>query len=244
MSITPSEMQAYLSASISDEDPTANGGPIADAPMPLSTLNNAYPNVTLAERAQGDRKWRKIYLVNNNSELDGVSPMVLMDRPTAYGDYAYFVPGASANYEHDLTGDEPMYGAALLDQDAAEGDANIILALEDAALKAMLVAGRELLISSRNAFENVTSTQGHEEMREIESVTLYDRTALVVLTTPLEHDFVIANGARASVVWRPPTMRPGVQNAVPIWVCAVIPPGLGEYGLTDIPIGWQVESLR
>lgn len=244
MSIVPSEMQAYLSASVSDEDPSANGGAIADAPMPLSAMNNAFPNVTSQERVQGDRKWRKIFLVNANAELDGVSPMVVLDKPTAYGDYVYFVPGAAANYESDLTGDEPMYGAALLGADAAAGATQISLALEDATLAPMLAAGRELLISNRNAFDNTTSTQGAEELREIASVSVSGTTASVTLTTPLEHGYTVASGARASVVWRPAIMFTGLHNARPIWVSAVIPPGVTEYGLTDISIGWQVESLR
>lgn len=242
MSIIPSEMQAYLSASVSDDDPTANGGPIADDPMPLSALNNAFPNTTLAERTQGDRKWRKIFLVNA-SDQDGVDPMVVMDKPTAYGDYAFFVPGG-ANYESDLTGAEPIYGAALLATDAAEGATQIVLALEHEALAPMLVSGRELLISSRANFDNTTSTQGHEELRQISGVSVSGTTATVTLDEPLGHNYIVATGSRASVVWRPPTMRPNTANATPLWVSAVIPPGTTEYGLTDIPIGWQVESLR
>ena len=244
MSIVPSELQAYLSATVSDEDPTANGGAIGDAPMPLSAMNNAFPNVTSAERSGGDRKWRKIFLVNANSELTGVSPIVVMDKPTAYGDYAYFVPGAAANHESDLTGSEDMYGAAALGADAATGATQITLALEDAALAPMLAAGRELLISNRNAFDNTTSTQGAEELREIASVSVSGTTATVTLTAALEHDFTVASGTRASVVYRPAAMQPGTENATPLWVCAVIPAGTTEYGLTDIPIGWQVESLR
>lgn len=243
MSIIPSELQAYLSASISDDDPAANGGPIADAPMPLSALNNAFPNVTLQERTQGDRKWRKIYLVNANADQDGVSPMVVMDKPTAYGDYAYFVPGAGADYESDLTGSEAMYGAALFATDVQAGATQIVLALEHEDMAPMLAVGRELLISNRSAFDNTTSTQGHENLRHIADVTVSGTTATVTLDAGLEHNFTVASGARASVVWRPDTMKPSTGNATPLWVSAVIPPGTTEYGLTDIPIGWQVESL-
>ena len=242
MSIISNQMQAYLSAQVSDTDPGANGGAIAAQAMSLSAKNNAFPDVTLQERAEGDRKWRKIFLVNAHTELDGVSPMVVLDKPTAWGDYAWFTPGATANYESDLTGSEPMYGAALLAADAAAGDTQIFLELEDAALFPMLEAGRELLISDRSSFENATSSQSVEELRFIASASLAGALATVTLTAPLEHAFTVAAGARASTVYRPPTMRPGTANATPIWVCAVIPPGTAEYGLTDIAIGWQVES--
>ena len=327
MSIIANDMAAFLSAEVSDDDPAANGGRPADAPMSLSAKNNAYPDVNSAQRSAGDRRWRKIFLANlNGQNLAGEAGLVIMDNHTAYGDYCYFTPATMEDYESDLTGDEPMYGAALFAADAAAGATQISLALEDAALAPMLEVGREILLSTRNAFENTASTVGVEEMHSIAAVTVSGTTASVTLAAPLEHDFAVENGARASVVYRPQDQEPRVTDwsgggaspvvlsnrgtirqrwtisftsaatyelagdtvgglgtfqvaanaapvnpaawasgapyltipadslightitfytspaMTPIWVNNVIPAGTTEYGLTDVGIGWQVES--
>ncbi len=331
MSIISNDMQAFLSAEVSDDDPTKNGGRPADAPMSLSAKNNAYPDVNSAQRTSGDRRWRKVFLANtNNQDLDGEAGMVIMDQPTAYGDYVFFTPATFEDHESDLTGDEPIYGAAEFRLDAALGAVLIELAIEDPALAAMLVVNREILLSTRNAFENTASTVGVEELHSIASVSVSGTNAAVTLAAPLEHDFTVEAGARASVVYRPPTQRPAVTDwsgsgespvilsnrgtirqkwtisftsaatyelagdtvgglgtfqvaapaapvnpaawasgapyltipadslvghtsgqtitfytspaMTPLWVSNVIPAGVGEYGLTNVGIGWQVES--
>lgn len=222
MSITTNDMQAFLSAEVSDDDPAANGGRPADTTMPLSTKNNAFPDVNSAQRTAGERRWRKIFLANlNNQNLAGEAVMVVQDNPTAFGDYAYFTPADWDEHESDLTGNEPMYGTANLALDAAAGASLIDLALEDAALAAMLAAGREILVTSRSAFENTSSTVGVEELHTITSVAVSGTTATVGLAEPLAHDFAVSAGARASVVYRPPDQRPQVTDWNLPWACPV-----------------------
>ena len=331
MSIISNDMQAFLSAEVSDDDPTKNGGRPADAPMSLSAKNAAFPDVNSAQRTAGDRRWRKVFLANtNNQDLAGEAGLVIMDNPTAYGDYCWFTPGTFEDHESDLTGDEPIYGAAEFGADALTGATTITLALEDAALAPMLEAGRELLLSTRNAFENTASTVGVEELHTIANASVSGTSASVTLAAPLEHDFTVEAGARAGVIYRPPTQQATVADwsgggaspvvlsnrgtirqrwtisftsattyelagdtvgglgtfqvaaqaspvnpaawasggpyfvipadsltghssgqtitfttspaMTPIWVNNVIPAGVGEYGLTDVGIGWQVES--
>lgn len=330
MSITANDMQAFLSESVSDTDPAQNGGRPANAPMPLSSKNNAYPDVNSRQREQGARRWRKIFLANTNSaNLIGEAVMVLMDAPTAYGDYAYFIPGDFEGYESDLTGNAPMYGAAKLLVDATTGSSSVRVVLEDAALAPMLEVGREIVISTRASFENVSSTMGVEEIHIIQAVTANGADVTITTAAELEHDFAVVDGARVSVVYRPPDQRALVSdwsasgdspvevgnrgtirqqwtirmsaasftlagdtigplgsfdiadvcapvnpaawsagapyfripaNALsgyasgleitfsttpamtPIWINNVIPAGTREYGLTEVPIVWQLES--
>lgn len=331
MSVTTNDMQAFLSAEVSDDDPAANGGRPADGTMSLSVKNNAYPDVTSVQRSAGARRRRKIFLANLNAEnLSADAPMVIVDRPTVYGDYAWFSPGDFDGRESDLTGAEPIYGAADFAADAASGATTISLALEHAELAAMLEVGREILLSNKADFENMTSSVGVEELRVIADVSVSGLIATVTLSAPLEHDFTVEAGARASVVYRPPAQQARVTDwsgggaspvvlsnrgtirqrwtisftsattyelagdtvgglgtfqvaaqaapvnpaawasgapyltipadsltghtsgdavtfytdpaMTPIWVSNVIPPNVGNYGLTEVGIGWQVES--
>ena len=330
MSITANDMQAFLSAEVSDTDPTANGGPPADSPMPLTAKNNAYPDVNSRQRERGVRRWRKIFLANlNSADLAGEAVMVLMDAPTAYGDYAYFTPAGWDDHESDITGAEPIYGCARLLADAATGASSVRVILEDAALAPMFAAGGEIIISTRQSFENQSSTIGVEELHNIQAVEATGEDLTITLAAALEHDYAVTDGARVSAVYRPPDQRALVTdwsgsgdnpvlvgnrgtirqrwtinlsgaaytlrgdtlgpfgsfdvaaecapvnpaswaagapylripaNALasyasgtqitfathpamtPIWVNNVIPAGTKEYGLTEVPIMWQVES--
>ena len=58
MSIIANDMQAFLSAEVSDSDPTKNGGRPSAAPMPMSAKNNAFRDVTSAQRSAGASRLR------------------------------------------------------------------------------------------------------------------------------------------------------------------------------------------
>ena len=210
MSILASDLTACLSASVTG-DPATNGGRPAAENMSLNTKNNAFPDVNSAMRASGGTRRRKLFLCNRNTDnLSGEAVMVVMDAITEYGCYAWFTPADFDGFESDLTGGEPVYGVALLAEAAAAGATTISLALEDAALFAMLATGRELLISCRVAFENTVSTVGTEESHVIASAMLSGTTATVTLTTPLENAY--AAGSRASTVYRPPDLAPALSG--------------------------------
>ncbi len=208
MSILVTDLQAFLSKGVSSTA-AQNGGRMADTPISLTAKNNGYPDVSSYVREVGSevagRRWRKVFLANRNAEnLKGQYPMVLLDRPTQYGDYAYFVPADHDNFESGLTGSEPIYGAALLAQDALSGAGTIQVTLEDAFLAAMLASGREILISSRANFENTTSTVGIEEKRSISGAPVVSGlTATITLDKALTADFLVSAGARISTVYRP-----------------------------------------
>lgn len=229
MSITANDMQAFLSAEVSDTDPAANGGPPADAPMPLASKNNAYPDVNSRQRERGVRRWRKIFLANlNSADLVGEAVMVLMDAPTAYGDYAYFLPAGFEDHESDITvtGYGAPYGTALLRIDADAGSNALQITLEHESLFDMLAAGREIVVSTRQSFENQSSTIGVEEIHTIQSAVIThqgvmgDAEATVTTSAPLEHDFKVADNARISTVYRPPDQRASVTE----WTAGGDPP--------------------
>ena len=340
MSILTSELIAFPAAHVSATDPTANGGRPADEPLPLNRKNNVFPDVNSAARAAGGTRRRKVFLANHNpDDLPGEAVMVIMDKITPYDDFGYFVPGDYDDFESDLTGDEPMHGAAVL-QDPAEAGADLLtVALESGEQGRMFAEGGELLVSSRSAFDNVSGTAGVEELVTIGSRSFQgtgNTVCILRLNRPLENAF--AAGSRVSTVYRPPDLAPtltgwtetgsgtydraahpvGLSNrgtirqkwtitytsattftaagddvgplgtfqtsaecapvnpanvangapyfrlaaaghgdghaagdkiefwtspaSCPIWLVNAIPPGLSAYGLSELPIGWQVES--
>lgn len=234
MSILVTDLQAFLSRSVSSV-PAQNGGRMADTPISLTAKNNAFPDPSSHLREVGTevggRRWRKIFLANRNQEnLRGQYPMVLLDRPTQYGDFAYFIPADHDNVESDITNAEPMYGAALLAQNAHKDATTIQVTLEDAFLAAMLQDGREILLSTRANFENTTSTVGVEEKHTINGApVLSGLTATITLGRALGADFHVSAGARISVVYRP---AGDVAPALTDWAES----GTGDFDETNHPI--------
>ena len=234
MSILVTDMQAFLSRTVSDT-PALNGGRMADTPINLTAKNNGYPDVSSYVREVGTevagRRWRKVFLANRNAEnLKGQYPMVLLDRPTRYGDYAYFIPADHDNFESDIAGTEPIYGSALLAADALTGATTIQVTLEDAALAAMLVDSREILISTRSNFENTTSTVGEEAKHTITGTPVVSGlTVTITLDRALAADFLVSSGARASTVYRPAA---DVAPTITDWTES----GTGNFDETNYPL--------
>ena len=145
MTLLSSDLQVFLSATVS-ADPATNGGRLGGSPIALSAKNNAFPDVNSALLASGGTRWRKVFLANLNAQnLAGQAVMVVMDRPTAYGDYALFRPGTQDDVESQIAGD--IHCCAVLAANAGAGAGTIAVLLEDAAQAAAFVAGREILIS-------------------------------------------------------------------------------------------------
>lgn len=229
MSILASDLTACLSVSVTN-DPATNGGRPADENMPLSAKNNAFPDLNSATRTSGGTRRRKVFLCNRNAQnLPGEAVMVVMDGATEYADWAYFVPADFDGHESDLTGNEPVYGVAVLKEDAAAGATSIWVTMESGTLGAMLAEGRELLISSRIAFENTVSTVGTEELHGIVGFGFNGATnehASISLDSPLENAY--AAGARVSVVYRPPDLAPALSG----WTES----GAGSYDAAGNPV--------
>ena len=213
MSILASDLIAFASATVSD-NPATNGGRPAASPLSLNAKNNAFPDVGSAVIEAGGRAWRKLFLCNASTDNSaGTAARVLLDKPTSYGDYAYFLPGTMEDVESGISASAPIYGAALLSADAAAGATQITCALEDAALAPMFAAGRRIVLSTRSGYENTTSSVGVEETAEIASVSTSGTTATLTLTKGLANAYTVAAGARASVIYAPgTTIAPALTN--------------------------------
>ena len=205
MSIIASDLIAFASATISD-NPATNGGRPAATPISLSAKNNIFPDVGSAVRESGGRAWRKLFLCNASADNSpGTALNVLLDKPTAYGDYAYFVPGTMEDVESGISASAPMYGAALLSADAAAGATQITCALENATLAPMFAAGRRIIVSTRSGYENTTSSVGVEETAEIASVSTSGTITTLTLTSGLTNAYTVSAGGRVSVIYAPGT---------------------------------------
>ena len=227
MTLLSSDLQVFLSATVS-ADPATNGGRLGGSPIALSAKNNAFPDVNSALLASGGTRWRKFFLANLNAQnLAGQAVMVVMDRPTAYGDYALFRPGTQDDVESQIAGD--IHCCAVLAANAGAGAGTIAVLLEDAAQAAAFVAGREILISSRAAFENTASTTGAEELRKISgSPTVAGLNLTITLDQPLAGSYTVAAGTRVSTVYRAADLSPALSD----WAES----GTGDYDEGNYPV--------
>lgn len=227
MSILATDLQAFLPAAVT-ANPATNGGRMGASAINLNAKNNVFPDVSAALRASGGVRWRKLFLANRNAENVAVqSTLVLMNAPTVYDDYAYFVPGTHEDFESGVSGD--IYGCALLSQNAAAGANSVTVALEDAALAPMLTTGREILITNRTDFANTTGNVGTEEFHRIASVSVSGLIATITLEATLANAYTVAAASRICTVYRPAQLA---QPQLEGWSES----GSGTYDKTGFPV--------
>lgn len=252
MTILASDMQAYPSAVVSADPATNGGGPGAN-PLALNAKNAVFPDIGLDEKASGSRVWRKIFLANTSSDALTGSTYVLLDWPTLYAPYAYFVPGTRTDVEAHIPANPEIYGAAYLAAAAAVGDTSISVALAHADLSPMFAAGRRILVSNRATWVNTTGTVGTEETHGITAVSVSGLTATLTLDSPLAaaypaaantDDPTLRAGGRVCVLYQPGVITPvgDAPASVPIWLCRVVPAGATRVGDPGTSVGWLFES--
>ena len=130
MAISNEDLKTFYSARRSDVL-AENGGRRSNTQIISGAKNNQFTDLSDDQRRAGLQRARKETLVNHNADnIEGLSPWLALDKPTQYGDSAYFVITTADSFESDLTGVEPKYSAGLLTAEAVAGSITLVLEME------------------------------------------------------------------------------------------------------------------
>jgi hypothetical protein len=188
-----------------------NGGRMTASQAVSGVVNNAFPNIGYAERVSGASLWRKLfYKVANDADISAISPRIWLDKPTAGGEYAYFIAGTQRNVESDLTGSEAKFGAAALKTNVSAGAATIVVELEHADLSAIFSNGCAIRITDKLTADSVS---GNEEFHTVTGTPSVSGTQVTLtITGTLANAYTVAAGTRVSTVYQPSTIACSVSN--------------------------------
>ena len=200
MSILNSELQLFESTVISDE--ATNGGVMSHKVIDSGVVQNVFPNVTVAERASGSTKYRKLFLkVSNADNFTLLNPQFWIDSPTAADDWAVMFAATQTDVQSDITGAEQIYGCATLNTDVAAGGSTIIVDVEDASLVGMFVDGGTGRITNKDTPDSVTGT---EETFVISGApTVSGTTVTMTSASVLANSYATADITRVMPVYEP-----------------------------------------
>lgn len=209
MAIIASELHLYLGAVSATA--SANGGRMTATRAVDGVVNNAFPNIGYAERSSGGTVRRKVFFkIANDDDLTALAPRIWQDKPTAGGEYAYFVAGSQRNFESDLTGSERKYGVAVLAANVSAGASSISLTLEHSALSGIFQNGDTIRISDKTDSEQVA---GNEEFHTISGAPTVNGTSVTIaIAGTLANAYTTASGARVSSVYAPSDIACSVSD--------------------------------
>jgi len=113
MSIQQSEIKWYKSADMSSG--SSGGGRMTTTSVTSGTKNNAWPDVTQAERDAGDVQYRKLFLkIDNPDDLALQLSKIFVENYTPAEDAIVIFPGTQNDIKSELTGSERNYGCGSL----------------------------------------------------------------------------------------------------------------------------------
>jgi hypothetical protein len=209
MPISPTDLQFFKGALLSDTSPAANGGRLGAVGITSGVKNNLFPDVPLAERTAGVTHWRKLFLaVRHASNLSLLSPKISLETPTPGDSYVLLYAGTQTDTQDQVTA--RPYGIGTLSSDAALGATTLAVTAESAVYASLpaapFQAGDLIRIDAR---ADVLST-GLSEYRTIDTVSYNGAAVSLTLTAPLEGEY--ASGSRVASVIAAATVATSVAN--------------------------------
>ena len=124
MSIAASDVKFYKATN--NNDTAANGGRISSTEIVDNSLNNAFPNVSSAERIAGLTRYRKEFLRNENAgDLALYSGEVWIGTRSLADDYFQLKAGTDMDAQSDAEGYSDWCGVGLLANAYGSGESSI-----------------------------------------------------------------------------------------------------------------------
>ncbi|WP_157314559.1 hypothetical protein [Chitinibacter sp. GC72] len=201
MPIQPAEIR-WMRASAINDGPS-NGGRMSKNIVPDGVKNNIFPDVPQAERMAGSIRYRKLFIqFANPDNLEAITPKVFVESHTPAGDSVLIMAGTYIDTQNDLNGNERLYGAGILQTNAASGATLIEVSTEGAALN-LFRAGDLLRITSKSS---ISDPAGSEEFVSVASAPSYiGDLARITLTVPLANPFNA--GAKVASCYQPGNIK-------------------------------------
>lgn len=188
MSIIPSEIHWNKSQVVGDGG--SNGGRISAVVSANAVKNNDFPDVTLAERTTGIRRYRKLFVkIANDDDLVLQNARAFMQLNTPGDDAVTFFPGTQRDVQSSLTGSERLYGAGRLNASVVAGAVTFQVITEGAALN-YLRTGDLIRITDKTTLAD----SGNEEFHPATNVSYAGDIATITIAAP-----GLANGYAAGV---------------------------------------------
>lgn len=197
MPIQSADFHWYKSALISDAAPASNGGRASTVESVSGVKNNAFPDVSAAQRAAGVEHWRKLFItVKNADNLPLVDPLISIFAPTPGDSYVLLYPGTDTDTQDALSA--RPYGYATLAADASAGASSISITTEvdySALAEHPFQVGDRIRLDARTV---ITGTESVEYLT-IASITGAGADLTLGLTAPLVFSYT-AGASVASVI--------------------------------------------
>jgi len=196
MAITTSELVWYRSKNMNDT--ATNGGVLSVSPISTGVKNNIFPDVSLADRTAGVTNYRKIFMkVDNSANLDLISAYVFLEALTAGDDSVTAFAGTQIDTQFDITGSEPLYGAAKLNADITALDTTISVLLEDGTVT-IFRDGDRVRIS--NQPDLVTTGQTEYGIIAVGGVAITGNVATLTLVSTITGSYLASNSKVSSMM--------------------------------------------
>lgn len=196
-----SDLKLFKSSVISDLD--TNGGYLSYNQVVSNVLNNVFPNVTYSERINGIKRYRKLFLKNNNASNELLSNAhVGIVNPSPADDIFFLFAGTQSDTQADVkdatTGypitDTKLLGGGTLTSDVNVGATVLNVLFEDSTYN--IDVGDKVLIT--NKLDPAGS--GTEEYVEVSSVVWNGNEASITLVSGINSSYVAADPTYVSIM--------------------------------------------
>ncbi len=147
MTILQADLKMFNAVTVNDT--TSNGGLMDDtSEVKTGVKNNVWPNVSIAERAAGLTRYRKLFAVpqsDNDDQL--IDPFLWNHKATAGDDYIVLFTGTKSDTQATLV-ETRKFGTAPLKNDASIGVTALTVTVEDVSLTGIFQANDKIRVSN------------------------------------------------------------------------------------------------
>jgi hypothetical protein len=193
MTLVNSDIILNRSALISDTVPAQNGGRMIYAQVVGGVKNNAFPDVSSAQRLSGATRWRKLFwFINSNTVTAMNNVRVFIDRMTGADDYLLLQQATATGTEATDKNEALLYGVGALASNVAAGVEAITVNCEHADYAILLPfrVGMPVRISNIP----VGGGAGTEEFVPLTAVSFTGAVATLTFTGyPLANAYLASN---------------------------------------------------
>ena len=206
MSILANELVWRKSAVV--EEGGGNGGRMGSVVSASASKNNIWPDVPQSERNTGSTKYRKMFILVNNVELDGsgnkglalLTPRVFVETRTPGQDHIEISLGGQRDTQSNIAS-PPWHGMAELQDPAVATDTSIVVICEtDPAVTVIFRSGDVIRISDKAD----VNAAGNEEYHTISGAPgLNGNEVTLTLSAPLANSYSAGAGTKVSSVIEP-----------------------------------------
>jgi hypothetical protein len=181
MALVNSDIVLNRSALISDTVPAQNGGRMIHTQVVDGVKNNAFPDVSSAQRLSGATRWRKLFwFINSNTVTPMHNARVFIDRMTGADDYLLLQSATATGTEATDKDEALLYGAGALDSNVNAGVESIAVTCEHADYATLLPFRAGMLVRISNI--PVGDGAGTEEFVLLTAVSFNGAAATLTFT--------------------------------------------------------------